>query len=184
MVQIKVVTSTADLKGIRLLQQQNLKSTLTADEARSEGFLTAEYSLEFLQAMHHATPSIIAKEGETIAGYALATTKVVGMQHELLRDLFQAIDQISYGSQSLKHAAYIVIAQLCVAKGFRGTGLSQKLYEQFRQVYAGKFKYGITDVAEDNPGSLAAHLKSGFKVIDTLEYGGIRWNIVLWDWNN
>jgi hypothetical protein len=25
-------------------------------------------------------------------------------------------------------------------------------------------------------------LKSGFQIIDTLQYGGSEWDIVLWDW--
>jgi L-amino acid N-acyltransferase YncA len=38
-------------------------------------------------------------------------------------------------------------------------------------------------VAKDNPRSLKAHQKKGFQVIDSLSYGGIGWDIVLWDWN-
>lgn len=183
MMEIRLVTDNSELAGIKTLQQQNLRAALTEAEAKTQGFVTAEYTLDFLKEMHEATPSVIATDGGTVAGYALATTKEVGLQHDLIRDLFEAIDRITYGSIMLKDTNYIVIGQLCVAKGYRGTGLAQKLYEHFRKVYSGRFKYGITDVAAENPRSLAAHLKSGFKVIDTLSYGGIKWNIVLWDWN-
>ena len=53
----------------------------------------------------------------------------------------------------------------------------------FRSQLSGQFDYCLTDVARDNPGSLKVHLKSGFQVVDTIRYGGLEWDIVLWDWN-
>lgn len=182
-IEITTATNLKDLQGIKLLQDKNLKTAVSPEEASSQGFLTAEYDLTFLEAMNEASPSIIAKDGDQVVGYALATTKTIGLQHDLLTDLLNTIDRTTYRSQLLKLSNYIVIGQLCVAKGYRGIGLSNKLYQKFRATYSGTFDYGITDVAEDNPGSLAAHLKAGFKVIDTLRYSGIRWHIVLWDWN-
>ena len=76
----------------------------------------------------------------------------------------------------------MVVGQLCVAKPYRGLGLVQKLYGHFRDCYADQFEYLITDVAQANTRSLKAHLKTGFQIIDTLTYGGIGWDIVLWDW--
>ncbi len=180
--EIKIVSDQSQLEKIKILQEQNLRSALTIAEAAKEGFLTAEYSIEFLEKMHDATPSIIVMDGDVLAGYALATTKEVGIHHNLIKDLFAAIDRISYESTMLKDRAYIIIGQLCVAKNYRGMGLVQKMYNTFRDEYAVAYEYCLTDVAEDNPRSLKAHLKSGFQVVDTLRYGGIGWDIVLWDW--
>lgn len=180
--EIKMVSSKLELEKIRLLQQQNLRSALTLSEAEKEGFVTAEYSVEFLEKMHEATPSIIAVDGDVIAGYALATIKEVGVNHDLIHELFDAVDDITYHAKRLGETSYIVIGQLCVAKDYRGFGMVQKMYNAFRDQYAHAYEYCVTDVAEDNPRSLKAHLKSGFVVIDTLRYGGIGWNIVLWDW--
>ena len=44
------------------------------------------------------------------------------------------------------------------------------------------FDFCITDVAQANARSLKAHKNTGYQVIDTLSYGGIAWDIVLWDW--
>lgn len=181
--QIKTATTLAELRGIKLLQEQNLKSGLTREEAAMEGFVTAEYSLDFLQVMNNIAPAIIATDGERLAGYAIAAVKSVGVHHDLLVDLFNVIDGTTYNSRVLKDANYIVVGQICVAKGYRGMGLPKKLYEEFRKTYSQSFDYCITDIAEDNPRSLAAHLKAGFKVIDSLKYGGTSWHVVLWDWN-
>jgi L-amino acid N-acyltransferase YncA len=61
-------------------------------------------------------------------------------------------------------------------------GLVQQLYRHFREVLSGEFDYCLTDIAQENARSLKAHLKTGFQVLDTLNYGGMIWDIVLWDW--
>jgi ribosomal protein S18 acetylase RimI-like enzyme len=182
MISIKRVTDYAELQGIQTLQQANLKRNLSEQEAESQGFVTAEYSMDFLETLHRACPSIIAKDWETIAGYALVAVKSVRHQHELLSDLFNSIDKIVYNGRLLENTNYVIVGQLCVARDYRGLGLVQKMYDYYRSSLAEEFDYCITDVAKGNIRSLKAHEKSGFRIIDTLEYGGLSWDIILWDW--
>ncbi|HCL83584.1 MAG TPA: GNAT family N-acetyltransferase [Chitinophagaceae bacterium] len=184
MITIKPVTELTELEGIRKLQEENLKKNLTGEEAASQGFVTAEYSIDFLKTLHEACPSIIAKEDDRVVGYALAALKSTRHHHDLLGDLFNVIDQLVYHDLSFKDTRYVVVGQLCVAKGYRGLGLVQQMYQHFKTHLSGRFDYCITDVAQDNPRSLKAHLKTGFRVIDTLTYGGFGWDIVLWDWTS
>jgi predicted acetyltransferase len=179
---IKLVTEFSELKGIKTLQDENLKRNLSDLEAEIQGFVTAEYSVEFLQSLHKESPSVIAKDEGLVVGYALVATKSIRHQHELLSDLFNNIDKIVYNNQSLKNANYVVVGQLCVAKNYRGRGLVQQMYQHFKISLSGKFDYCLTDIAENNPRSLKVHLKTGFQVVDKLHYGGIDWDIVLWDW--
>ena len=182
MISIKSVTEFSELEGIKKLQQENLKKNLTEQESGIEGFVTAEYPMEFLERMHVETPSVIAKDGDLVAGYALVAVKGIRHEHELLADLFDSIDKIQYRNRLLKDSNYVVVGQLCVSKSYRGLGLVQKIYQYFKADLSLKFDYCITDVAKDNPRSLKAHLKSGFLIIDTLQYGGLGWDIILWDW--
>ncbi|HEX8548709.1 MAG TPA: GNAT family N-acetyltransferase [Cytophagaceae bacterium] len=182
--QIKLVQSVEELKGIILLQKANLRKNLSLEKAAIEGFLTAEYDLSYLQELHAAHPSVIAVENDNVIGYALVALKEVGLKHDLLADLINTIDSLNYKGVSLKQANYVLVGQLCVAEGFRGQGVVQKLYNGFKDALKTKFEYCLTDVAEDNPRSLKAHLNAGFKVIDRLNYGGIGWSVVLWDWIN
>ncbi len=182
MISIKRVTEYSELQGIKSLQQENLKRNLSDQEAESQGFVTAEYSMEFLEILHRACPSVIAKEKETIAGYALVAVKSVRHQHELLSDLFNTIDKIVYKGRLLANSKYVVVGQLCVAREYRGLGLVKKMYDYYKSSLEEEFDYCLTDVAKGNIRSLKAHEKSGFWIIDTLEYGGLKWDIVLWDW--
>lgn len=182
MVTIKRVTDFAELNGIKKLQEENLKKNLTDSEAASEGFVTAEYSMEFLEMLHQGSPSVIAKDGNLIVGYALVAVKSIREHHDLLSDLFNGIDKIKYKGRLLKDCNYVVVGQLCVGRNYRGQGLVQQMYQYFRSSLAGEFDFCVTDVAETNPRSLKAHIKTGFQVVATLSYGGLGWSIVLWDW--
>jgi ribosomal protein S18 acetylase RimI-like enzyme len=182
MVEIKLVTNQAELEGVLALQQANLRKNISADEAESQGFLMAEYDLPFLELLHMTSPGIIAKDGEKVVGYSLVALPETARHHDLLADLVENIERCQFESKPIEN--YAIVAQLCVSKEYRGQDLVQKLYGGFRDHYANQYTYCITDVAQANQRSLKAHQKRGFHVIDTLDYGGIGWNIVLWDWQN
>lgn len=180
--QVKLVTTPEEVISIKALQNLNLRVNISHEEAASEGFLTAAYTMEYLEAMNADAPSVIAKAGDEVVGYAMVTTKALRDGHELMADLFNTIDRTPYKDCLLGEVDYVVVGQLCVAKAFRGMGLVQRMYNHFRDCYAGRYAYLVTDVAQANARSLKAHQKTGFQVIDTLTYGGIGWDIVLWDW--
>ena len=181
MVQIQLAKSDTELVGILALQQANLRKNVSEEEALSQGFLMAEYNLEFLQALHAKSPSIIAKDGDQVVGYSIVALPEEAKQHDLLADLVRNIERCRYQNEEIQN--YAIVGQLCVDKEYRGQDLVQRLYGAFRDHYAESFTYCVTDVAQANTRSLRAHQKRGFQVIDTLEYGGIVWDIVLWDWN-
>jgi ribosomal protein S18 acetylase RimI-like enzyme len=183
MITVKRVTDHAELEGILQLQKENLRKNIVPEEALSQGFVTAEYTIGFLEQMHQGCPSVIAKDGDRVVGYALATIRETGLAHDLLADLFTCIDTKTYRQILLKNTHYVVVGQLCVAKGYRGLGLVQQMYQHYKECLSGEFDYCITDVAQDNPRSLKAHIKSGFQVLDSLTYDGNGFDIVLWDWN-
>ena len=182
MIIIKRVTELEELQGIKKLQDANLLNNMGKEESDKEGFLSADYSMEFLEKMHDACPSIIAKDRDRVVGYALVAIKEVRNHHDLLADLFNTIDTHSYKNNPLKDEKYVVVGQLCVAKDYRGQGLTKRLYNHFRECLSNDYYYCLTDVAIANNRSLAAHLSTGFVVISSISYGGIAWNIVLWDW--
>jgi ribosomal protein S18 acetylase RimI-like enzyme len=181
MITLQLVTTEQEMKGVLALQQANLRKNITQEEAESQGFLMAEYDLAFLELLHSASPGIIAKDGEKVVGYSLVALPETARHHELLADLVENIERCVFEGKPVEN--YVIVAQLCVSKGYRGQDLVQKLYGSFRDHYAKQFTYCVTDVAQANHRSLKAHQKRGFQVIDTLDYGGIGWDIVLWDWH-
>lgn len=183
MIIIKRVTEFSELEGIQKLQKRNLKANLSLAETETEGFVTAEYTIEFLQKMHEAGASIIAKDDDMVVGYALVASPKVRNEHELLAGLFTAIDKSAFGGKLLKDSDYVVVGQLCVSKQYRGMRIVDQMYEYYRECLSDTFDYCITDIDQANPRSLKVHMRSGFQVINTLQYKEAKWDIVLWDWN-
>jgi len=181
MITLQLVTTKEEMEGVLALQQANLSKNITQEEAAAQGFLMAEYDLAFLELLHSASPGIIAKDGEKVVGYSLVALPETARHHDLLADLVKNIERCIFEGKPIEN--YAIVAQLCVSKECRGQDLVQKLYGSFRDHYANQYTYCVTDVAQANHRSLKAHQKRGFQVIDTLDYGGIGWDIVLWDWN-
>jgi predicted GNAT superfamily acetyltransferase len=179
---IKRVSKIEEIEGIKRLQTANLRKNLSKEEIEKEGFVTAEYTLEFLELMNRIEPSIIAVQGDNLVGYAMVATKALLGRHKLLDDLFSKIDSFIFKGHALKKRNYVVVGQLCVAKSHRGKGISKKMYDFYKSVLSEKFEYCLTDVQISNPGSIKAHLKSGFQILGDLSYGGADWKIVIWDW--
>lgn len=181
MVQIQLAKTSEELIEVIALQQANLRKNISKNEAETQGFLMAEYDLDFLEMLHKNSPGILAKDGEKVVGYSLVALPETAGHHPLLADLVENIERCLYNGKSVTN--YAIVAQLCVSKDYRGQDLVQKLYGGFQEHYASRFDFCVTDVAQANARSLKAHQKRGFQVIDTLSYGGIGWDIVLWDWN-
>ena len=95
MVQIKLVSSEDEILQIKALQTKNLRQHISDEEAASQGFLTASYTIEYLKAMNASFPSVIAKKGEQVVGYALITTQEMREGHDLIKDLFNNIASIT-----------------------------------------------------------------------------------------
>ncbi len=179
---LKRVTEPAELAAILALQSANLARELTAEERLREGFVTAEYSLSFLAQMHDACPSVIARDGAEVVGYALVATQPIRHAHPLLATLFDTIDGVTYQGERLAQRAYAVCGQLCVARSHRGQGLAPRLYGTFRDELQGTFDCLLTDVVRANTRSIAAHRRAGFEVCSALVYEGHEWDLLICDW--
>ena len=179
---IRRAASPAEVAGIKALQNANLASRLSEAERAAEGFVTAEYSLEFLLAMHRETPAVIAIDDGVVVGYALVTTRELGASHELVRALVQAVDGLAFHEQPLSGARYVLCGQLCVAKTHRGQGLAGGMYAHFRVALCADYDFLVTDVDTTNWRSSQAHRKAGFALLATLGYGGAGWDVVIQDW--
>jgi predicted GNAT family N-acyltransferase len=204
------VTTDEEIFEIKALQTANLPQNLSTEEQEKEGFVTAVYSIEFLQRMNRLCPSIIAKsESGHVVGYALVLTKELEGEHALLSEFFAmlktipcpvSIKQISSpeaSPQTLFDTNFVMVGQLCVAKEYRGQGLVDKMYnfyrsclsseyecqeENFLSLSSQQYDLCLTDVAQNNPRSITAHLRCGFEIVHSIEYAQIMWHIVVWQW--
>ena len=182
MVHIKTVSSYEELVGIKKLLEANLKQNLSLEERASQGFVTCDYSIEFLTTIQQKHPSIIAVDQGEVVGYALVVTRDSKHLHPLIEDLVDKFPQYTYNNTPLDQLNFCMVGQLCVGKSHRGQGLVQSLYHGYRDHYNHLFDYLITDVDTLNTRSLKAHQNTGFQVVGQLEFGQAQWNLVVWEW--
>ncbi|MFV7233931.1 hypothetical protein [Flavobacterium sp. ZB4R12] len=60
-----------ELEQIRTLQLQNSSQNITSEEKLQEGFVTVQHTVALLKQMNAACAHIIAKDNNTVVGFAL-----------------------------------------------------------------------------------------------------------------
>jgi ribosomal protein S18 acetylase RimI-like enzyme len=173
-----LVTGRAELEQILQLQAANLRGHVPPEQAAREGFLTVAHTLDVLERMHALAPSVLAKEGERLAGYALVMPVEARAFVPILDPLFQLLETLSWRGRPLREHAYYVMGQICVAEGYRGQGVFDALYREHRASYADRFECTVTEVSTRNTRSLRAHARVGFEVVTTYRDATDEWAVV------
>lgn len=184
MILIKSAEDESELKGILKLQEANLFQNLSPQEKSEQGFVTVKHSLEQLTAMNELAAHVIAKDGDQVAGYILAMTKASRAVIPVLVPMFEQFDQLKVDGKAISALDYLVIGQICVGKNYRGQGLFDRMYAEYRKKFVGKYEFGITEIATSNLRSLKAHERVGFETIHIFRDSIQEWAIVVWNWKD
>ncbi len=174
-----------EIAQILALQSRNLLSAIGPEQASRQGFVTVRHDPEVLRRMNAAFPSVIAKEGDVLAGYCLVMLPAFAPEVPVLAPLFERLEHLSWRGRSLSAGGWFVMGQVCVAEPYRGKGVFDGLYRHLADVCRPHFDFVITEVAERNARSLRAHRRVGFEtfhIYDDLTLGE-RWHIIAWDWH-
>jgi GNAT superfamily N-acetyltransferase len=165
------------------LQKINLTSALTPVEIESQGFVTVTHTLEELKKLNDIERSIIAKDSSKIIAYILAMTDRSKFDLPVLIPMFKIFDEVFYGAKRLSDYNYLVVGQTCIDKNYRGQGLLDKCYCEYRDRYINKYDFALSEIASTNLRSINAHKRIGFQEIHRYtDPGQTEWSIVLWDW--
>ncbi len=183
-IKITRASSDKDIRGVLSLQQKNLRKNLSDEVIASQGFVTVEHDFELLKKMTDLAPSIIAKDGDEVVGYALVMLPESRQDIPTLEGLFECIDTLEYKNKPLNSYNLVVIGQLCVAEKYRGMILVDKMYTHYKESLIGTYDMAVTDISSKNPRSLKAHQRVGFQVINRFfdKITSEEWDIVVWDW--
>ena len=176
-------SSDKDISGIINLQRKNLPTGLTKEEMESQGFVTVVHSMELLRKMNSIEQSIIARDEDEVIAYLLAMTPQSKTDIPVLIPMFEMFDQLSYSGKRISDYNYIVVGQVCIDKKYRGQGLLDNCYAEYRNRFKEKYDFAITEIATKNQRSMQAHKRIGFETIH--EYKAPdkeEWSIVLWKW--
>jgi len=186
MIKFERAVEDQSLVQILKLQSQNLKENLSQEERDSQGFVTAKHTFEQLKEINLKENAVIATSYGKVIAYAIAMRRETGKGMPVFDRLFEEVDKIKIGEMKFTHFPYIFVGQLCIAKEFRGQGLVEKLYAFFSAEMQNKYDFIVTDISQENPRSLKAHEKSGYKKIQHFFdfYNNSYWDIVIKDLRN
>ncbi len=156
------VSTTDELEQILALQQANLWANVSPEEKEKDGFVTVEHNFEILNQMNEVCPHIIAKDGDTVAAYALCMHPMFADKIEILKPMFAEIETVVPQDEK-----YIAMGQICVGKSYRNQGIFRGLYNAMKAHIQPEFESIITEVDAKNTRSLHAHYAVGFKELKT-----------------
>lgn len=185
MVFYTTVSSPEEIRQVLDLQKNNLPQNLTEEEMSKQGFVTVIHSYDTLKKMNDIEQSIIAKNNDLVIGYLLAMTPESKDAIPVLIPMFNAFDDIVYDDKKISAYNYIVVGQVCIAKEWRGQGILDDCYASYKNHFSKKYDFAITEIQSKNKRSIKAHLRIGFKIINSFkDDNGVEWEIVLWDWRS
>ena len=170
-----------DIEEILSLQQLNLKTNVSEEVKKDQGFLTVCHSMEQLEIMRNLTPQIIAKADGKVIAFALAMLPSMGKLIPDLQPMFDLVDDIEWKSRMIRDYKYYMMGQICVAMEFRGQGIFEKLYHTHKKFYEKEFDLCITEISTSNKRSQRAHEKVGFETIHLHKDHVDEWNVVAWE---
>ena len=183
MIEFATSKSRDELLGILNLQKKNLSDALTKDEIISQGFVTVNHSYDQLKNLNDIENHIIAKDNGKVIAYLLAMTQQSRSDIPVLVPIFERFEKISFLNKLISDYNYIVVGQVCVDKSYRGKGILDNCYAAYKNQFANKYDFAVTEIASTNLRSLNAHKRVGFLEIDTYHsHNKTEWRIVLWDW--
>src|SRR5260221_14692205 len=94
MVQVGLVQNEGEPEQILDLQRANLARNLGPEEIAAQGFVTVEHTLDLLKQMHAHAPSIIARDEDRLAGYALVMPIECRSFLPILEPMFARLDRL------------------------------------------------------------------------------------------
>ena len=177
MVVASLVQEERELQQILDLQRANLARNLPPDQVAAEGFVTVEHSLDQLRRMHAVSPSVVARDGAALAGYALVMPLECRAWIPVLEPMFQRMESLGLSGERC-----YVMGQICVAREWRGKGVFDLLYAGHRQYLKSFYDSVVTEVALRNLRSMRAHARVGFTVVDRYRDATDEWAVLRWDW--
>jgi hypothetical protein len=183
MIRYTHATTDDELRQILALQTLNQTRNTPADYQREQGFVTVTHALPQLQAFCRVAPQIIAKQDDTVIGYALTMPPALRNGAPELISLFDEIDKLTYADKPLAEYRYYVMGQVCVAEAQRGLGVFDGLYATHRAYFQADYDLCVTDIATRNTRSMRAHARVGFRVIHEFADSLDHWAVVVWDFS-
>src|SRR5579871_2684642 len=172
-----------DLLGILELQKNNLPDNLSQEEISREGFVTVVHDFDALKKLNDIEQHVIAKDGDKVIAYLLAMTTKSKNEFPVLFSMFENFEKIAFHGKTFSDYHYIVVGQVCVAKDYRGQGVLDNCYAEYKNQFKSKYDFAVTEINIKNQRSRSEERRVGFHEIHQFTTtDNVEWSIVVWEW--
>lgn len=176
----------ADISEIIKLQQENLLKNLTEEEQQKEGFVSLQNNkIELKDIINGEGVFVVEKQNDCIVGYLFSVKLDYAKKLEFFEPLIKNLENISYKGQKIDQYKYCILAQICVKKEYRWTGVVEKLFSTLKKELINEnYDLAISEIAESNTRSIHKHIDEiGMKNIGDYIFNNENWVIVALDLN-
>src|SRR4026209_1555434 len=106
MIYSTLVNNVSELQQILHLQQQNLPHKISAEELRSQGFVTFQHDLDTLQQFHRLAPSVVVKDDDKVVAYALTVVNEARYIFPPMESMFVLLESLQWKNQPFHNFRY------------------------------------------------------------------------------
>lgn len=166
-----------DYPAIFEMQNRNLRSRLTVSE-RSDGFLSAAFRIEDYVALNDDLCVVVCAEEKKVLGFVVASTLEFNQKFDLSKAMMARYRHAMYDGKTLDSYQSCVAGPVCVEREQRGRGIVEGLYHRMFELLPPEYELAVALVSKDNPRSLNAHIKIGFKPMEQFQFNGRTFDIL------
>ncbi len=163
-----------DIDAILRLHRRYQVDTI-ADEDRSDGFVTTDFTPELLRELIESDEGffVAAREDGDIAGFVMAASWDFCSRWPIFAQMIEDLPSLSYRGIPLSTKNSYQYGPVCIDKPYRGSGLLKEIFEFAREAMAPRYPVLVTFVNKQNPRSYAAHSrKLGLDTITEFAFNG------------
>jgi len=163
-----------DIDAILRLHRRYQVDTI-ADEDRSDGFVTTDFTPELLRKLIESDEGffVAAREDSEIAGYVMAASWEFCSRWPIFTRMIEDLPTLSYRGIPLSTENSYQYGPVCIDKPYRGSGLLEEIFEFAREAMKPRYPVLVTFVNKANPRSYAAHSrKLGLDTITEFAFNG------------
>lgn len=162
------------------LLRENLAKNVSAEEKRDD-LLHYEPTDEELETIINDTGVYLSLRGETLKGYFMTMSKELAASIPFEAELLEHAEEMLFKDKLIKEYDYVILAQICVAKEFKGGMTFHRLHVATHSMLKEQgFEIGVGEILDTNSLSLAVHSDledAGAYVASS----GLKWHVKILD---
>ena len=170
----------SDIQEIAKLQEENLRTNLTADQMQ-DGYLSLGFSDEQFRAFDRDLGVVVARAEGRVVGYCCVSSATFNAQFPILDKIVSGLSdyEIPGTAEKATEATTSIYGPACIAKDFRGQGVLQLVFDKAVTLsIAAGYAFCFSFVSVENQRSLVAHLKLPFQEVGTVSFNENEYSVI------